>query len=150
MNGRIGTQRTAAVSVAVVVVMFLTGLAETVAQPCASVTVTSTSPCGAIVNFWTTPPNSPPPFFVAAGGSVVVPIPPGASVQGIISLGGNSYALAGPPFAPGAPAGATQWVPHVTLGPAPGCCFDVYFQFAPTCNVWLYPSSPLFPPPCKP
>jgi hypothetical protein len=149
MEGRTRTHHTIMLGVATAVLAL--GMMKAAAQPCASVTVRSIPPaCGAVVNFWTTPPNSPPPFFIASGATLVVPIPAGATVLGMISLGLNSYPLAGPPFAPGAPAGATMWVPHITLGPAPGCCFDVYFQFAPTCNVWLYPSSPLFPPPCQP
>jgi hypothetical protein len=107
--------------------------------PCGNVTVYNISGCTADLNLvaFTTGPI-PTITVPQCPGSVVVGLPGGVTIAGVLSQAGTSVLLqtpvAGVPPAlcpvgmPPLPTTiADRWVRGVTLGPAPGCCFDVYF-----------------------
>lgn len=112
--------------------------------PCPNVQIVNTSNCGANLRLVTTPAGVlPAVIFVPAGGAVAFPTPPVPfTINGINSFGGIFY-----PFQPPPPPGGCGCLPGefhiccVTLGPAPGCCFDICgANVNPPCRITLRPS----------
>jgi hypothetical protein len=93
---------------------------------------------------------------VNPGQSAPFVVPAGTLVGGIITQAGTYVPLTVPggiiPSPPKPVAGVVSAgsVSNVTFGPAPGCCFDVYFDSstAPGCYIWVVPAAG--PPPCIP
>jgi hypothetical protein len=127
--------------------------------PCPNARIFNCTPCTAVLTLWTNP--AVPAVIVPAFGMVVAPMAPAPLfVNGVISQGGAFVPLVQPPpvivppplvppcVAP-APGPMNGVVRSVTLGPAPGCCFDVYFNTtsdpAYPCTIFLYPA----PQPCR-
>jgi hypothetical protein len=149
----------AIVVMAFVAIGLLLGTTTTTAQvlwnpPCSTIMIRNTTPCTADVQLVTTPPGVLPPSIILAGGGVFGPVgvPSPFVINGINSGGANFYPAVAPPAGllmppPAPPIPPCAWIPNVTLGPLPGCCFDVYFD-CKSCVVWLMPSSG--PPPCRP
>ena len=119
--------------------------------PCTLTKVINLSPCNANLTV-NTGAGAVGPFFIASGASLFIPMgAPPVIVTGITTQAGAFVAAT----SPGAPVPGTAFpsagsVLNVTLGPAPGCCFDIYFDNSagPGCWIWLYPSAA--PPPCIP
>lgn len=149
MSMRIGTTSRALLMVSMLVLALIAGtrtLSAQVAWPCATITVTNNHPVAQIVvQFVTTPPGSIPPIGAAPGASVIAGVPPGTTINGIISAGGFFYPFVPPPGAP--PCGAGSWmVSHVTMPPNNGC-FDLCLDPA-TCTLTCWQSKT--PPACNP
>ncbi|HVZ41105.1 MAG TPA: hypothetical protein VHI13_17635 [Candidatus Kapabacteria bacterium] len=149
MSMRIGTTGRGLLMVSMLVLALIAGtrtLSAQVAWPCATITVTNNHAVAQIVvQFVTTPPGSIPPIGVAPGGSVISGVPPGTTINGIISAGGFFYPVTPPPS--GAPCGPTSgMVSHVTMPPN-NACFDLCFDPS-TCTLTCWPSKT--PPACNP
>ncbi|HVZ41106.1 MAG TPA: hypothetical protein VHI13_17640 [Candidatus Kapabacteria bacterium] len=117
--------------------------------PCPNTTINNTTLCTAQLNLVTIPAGAVPPVLVPAGTAVVIPTPPpGLQITGITSFGGFFYPV-NPPAPPlGIGCLPTDfWIQHVTLGPPPGCCFNICFDVN-TCTITLT-NSPV-PPKCRP
>lgn len=81
------------------------------------------------------------------GNTTPINVPPGTIITGIVTQAGTIVPVGpGTPIPPpGGPGFSAGTITGVVFGPAPGCCFDVYFDVA-NCYVWLFPGTP----PCTP
>jgi|GEM_PF-1896767 len=128
--------------------------------PCANARIINYTSCTADLNLRTTT-GITLTYTVPPCSTIMPPIPTGTSILGVITQAGNSGPLLFPgPIAPaGSPCGpvipaysapANAWTPGVTLGPSPGCCFDVYFYRNTdpnySCTIALFPGTS----PCTP
>lgn len=144
---------TCLIALAMLVTAADTGFAQVVFRnpPCPAITINNNTLCTAQLNFVPVPPGWPNPVLVPATGSIVLPGPPVGgmfTINGIRSMGGIFYPFLAPPFPVIVNCGAGDWwISNVTLGPPPGCCFDICANPA-TCTINLNPSGA--PPPCRP
>ncbi len=118
--------------------------------PCTTVDLINNSPCYAArvefvesVGLWV-------PASVLPTSSTPLPMIPGVplTVSGVISLNGNFYPFNPPNPTLGVNCGTGMWwIEGVTLGPPPGCCYDICADPA-TCTIWL--NRHVNPSPCNP
>ena len=117
--------------------------------PCRTLHIKDMTGLGFQINVVTSPSGlvGPAPVPVLPSGAAGPFLMPwGATVNGIISLGGFFYPVIQPGLAsPPAPIPSNGWIPNVTL--APGICVDIYLDLT-NCNIYVYPTR--FLPPCRP
>ena len=132
--------------------------------PCANAMVVNMTGCPVTFTLWATPANIGPITVPFCCGVNLVPIPAGTTINGVVTQAGALIGMAAPApvvpaatcggFAPLPTAPANAIVRRVTLGPAPGCCFDVFFYHNSDpmypCHIFLNAGTPAPPPPCIP
>lgn len=125
--------------------------------PCPTATVVNNTGCTLTLNLFTAPPGAVPPIAVPPC-TILAPVavPPGTIINGVFSQAGTAVPMAPGTVPPatlspcplGPPAGpATGEVRGITLGPAPGCCVDIFFYATPGGGCTIYIQSPPPPPP---
>jgi hypothetical protein len=152
MKRRFHSSRASIYALAFVAIMMVFG--STVASaipwnpPCGMTTIVNNTGCTVGICPWWNIGLVPPcaPFIGPGPASVVINTAvPGLQLNGFVTWAGTLLPLiAIPPGAPCAPA-ATWWVPNITVGPAPGCCVDIYVNPG-ACRIIVCPS----PGPCTP
>src|SRR5690349_1666095 len=99
--------------------------------PCANAMVVNMTGCAVTFTLWATPANVGPITVPFCCGVTLVPIPPGATINGVVTQAGALIGMGAPApvvpaatcggFAPLPTAPANAIVKRVMLGPAPGC-----------------------------
>ncbi len=119
--------------------------------PCGAVTIFNNTPCTIGLCPGWAPMLAPPcsPFILPGNFAVVPTAAPALMLNGIFSQAGILRPLVAAPPAPPSAVPAPWWVPNIMVGPAPGCCVDVYIDnTAGVCTMWVFPTR--LAPPCRP
>ncbi len=148
MNGRIRLSLLAAF--AVMLISAISAIAQPLIwnPPCPGLRVKNLTAAPITIKLSTTPAGLLPIFFNIPPGGVTatIPMPAGATVDGVTSAGGFFYPVIQPaPPSPPAPIPANAWIPSVTLGPPPFTCVDLYLDLF-NCTVYIFPGTL----PCRP